>query len=201
MSRKPCPCLCLAYAATFTGNEPHIFFYYPLFIKNFPKAGYGNFSNAQSIYEFFATEPKDILIASLSGEANNLPTFSARSVLVSREHSLAYHKGYYSQIRQRAEDLISAQYSDDSSTLLRFIQIYEIDFWLLDKNAFTDAYISENSWLNQFQPMANDAASSLKQGIHPILKQSIGACTVLDTLDWFILDADCIHEFASASRP
>ncbi len=23
MSRKPCSCLCLAYAATFTGNEPH----------------------------------------------------------------------------------------------------------------------------------------------------------------------------------
>ncbi|MBC6419901.1 MAG: hypothetical protein GDA44_14635 [Prochloron sp. SP5CPC1] len=178
-----------------------IFFYYPLFIKNFPKAGYLDFSNAQSIYEFFATQPKNILIASLSGEADNLQTFSARSVLVSREHSYAYHKGYYTQIRQRAEDLISAQYSDDPSTLLRFIQAYDIDFWLLDKNAFTDAYISENSWLNQFQPMANDAASSLKQSINPILKQSIGACTVLDTLDWFILDADCIHEFASASRP
>ncbi|MBE7385247.1 MAG: hypothetical protein F6J95_028095 [Leptolyngbya sp. SIO1E4] len=177
-----------------------LFFYYPLFLNDFPKAVYYDFSEAQPIYEFFAAQPKDTLIASLSDEASNLPTFSGRSVLVSREHSLAYHKAYYRQFRQRTEDLINAQYSDDPAVLLDFIETYQVDFWLLDRYAFQDAYVAENSWLQQFQPMADDAVSNLRQGATPVLQQSIETCTALPTEDWLILEAECIGAFAAA-RP
>ncbi|MEO1296051.1 MAG: hypothetical protein AAFW75_09650, partial [Cyanobacteria bacterium J06636_16] len=173
------------------------FFYYPLLIGDYPKAGYRESPEAQPIYEFFAEQPKDILIASLSSEADNISTFSARSVLVSKEHALAYHQDYYAQIRQRAVDLLVAQYSEDPSSVSRFIQNYDVDFWLLDKDAFDSEYISENNWLRQFQPVAEASASSLEQGAVPVLEQAIPSCTVLDAGDWIILENQCVAQFAA----
>ncbi|NER81617.1 MAG: hypothetical protein F6K42_19045 [Leptolyngbya sp. SIO1D8] len=173
-----------------------ILFYYPLLLGEFPKTSYYNFDDAQPIYEFFAAQPKDIMIASFSDESSNLSTFSARSTLVSREHGLAYHKGYYGQFRQRAEDLIRAQYSDDPAILLAFIQTYGIDFWLLDDYAFQATYISNDRWLNQFQPMADEAVLQLSQGRDSVLQQSVAGCKVLR----IVLDADCTARFAAGSN-
>ena len=56
---------------------------YPITLRNnfYLKTGYviGEFP---SIYQFLQEQPKDILIASLNREANNLPTFSQRSIFV-----------------------------------------------------------------------------------------------------------------------
>ncbi|MEM9001938.1 MAG: hypothetical protein AAGE59_00285 [Cyanobacteria bacterium P01_F01_bin.86] len=175
-------------------------FYYPLLLKDFPKAGYRESPEAQPVYDFFVEQPKDILIASLSSEADNIPTFAGRSVLVSKEHGLAYHQAYYAQIRQRAIDLMTAQYSEDPSTLSQFIQEYGIDFWLLDKGAFKEAYISENKWLKQFQPIADESATSLQKGRVPVLKRSIRKCSALQAETWIILDGNCLGEFATSFK-
>lgn len=173
-----------------------LFFYYPLLLKDFPKAGYKHLDQAQPVYEFFAEQPKDILIASLSGEASNIPAFAARSVLVSREHGLPYHKDYYDEFRQRSQDLITAQYAQDPSVVMRFSQTYDIDFWLLDGNAFDVAYLPGHKWGQQFQPMANDATESLEQGAQPVVQQSIEACSVLQASGWIVLEGACVREFA-----
>ncbi|MGF1524499.1 MAG: hypothetical protein ACFBSF_19425 [Leptolyngbyaceae cyanobacterium] len=173
------------------------FFYYPLLIKDYPKAGYRESPEAQPIYAFFSEQPKDTLIASLSSEADNISTFSARSVLVSKEHALAYHQDYYAQIRQRAMDLLEAQYSENPSSVSQFIQNYDIDFWLLDKDAFEADYIAENKWLRQFQPVAEASSASLEQGAVPILEQAIPNCTVLDANAWIILESQCVAQFAA----
>ena len=44
-----------------------------------------------AFYDFLAAQPKETLIATLDDEADNIPSFSARSVLVAREYSLPYH--------------------------------------------------------------------------------------------------------------
>ena len=118
-------------------------------------------------------------------------------MLVSREHGLPYHKGYYDEFRQRAEDLIVAQYSEDPSDVLAFTQTYDIDFWLVDKISFQPSYLSNWEWAWQFQPMANEADQSLQEGANPVLQQSINTCSVLDAAGWNILDANCVYEFAS----
>jgi hypothetical protein len=43
------------------------------------------------LYRYFASQPKDIMIASLSDEANNLPTFARRPVLTSSECAVPFH--------------------------------------------------------------------------------------------------------------
>lgn len=173
-----------------------ISFYYPLFIDTLPKASYAVIGEAQPIYQFFAAQSPDSLIASLSRETSNLPAFSGRSVLVSNEHGLAYHSGYYAEFRQRSEDLITAHYADNPSVVSEFVRTYGVDFWLLDKQAFQPPFISENRWIKQFQPMAGEAIVTLQQGGRPILQQSIAHCTLLDVERWQVLDAKCTATFA-----
>ncbi len=166
---------------------------YPfLFLKTFPKVGYKNLEQGKLVYEYFAKQPKDSLIASLSAVSSNIPYFSERSVLVSAEHAIAYHKGYYTQFRQRAIDLITAQYTTDPVVLQTFIDQYGIDFWLLDNAAFDPAYLLEDSWIRQYQPAAQTAVQQLQQGKIPLLQTTREACTVFATPEAVILDAHCI---------
>jgi hypothetical protein len=154
------------------------------------------------VYKFFLEQPKDTLIASLVLQTNELPTFTKRSILVSREHALPYHKGYYTQIRQRAMDLIDAQYSPDFNQVQRFIQKYGVDFWIVER-AYLAAYLSknptkqqpppelDNQWLNQF-PATAEARRRWEQGSVPALATVAERCSVLQAKNLVVLKATCI---------
>ncbi|RMF22257.1 MAG: hypothetical protein D6756_10950, partial [Cyanobacteria bacterium J083] len=53
------------------------------------------------LYDFFAQQPKDTLIASLASRSDKIPPFSHRSILVGRKYAIPYHLGYYLPFRQR----------------------------------------------------------------------------------------------------
>jgi hypothetical protein len=164
---------------------------YPAFAKKFPHTNY-KVGGYPGLYRFFSRQPKDILIASLSQEANNLPTFAQRSVLVSAETVIPYHKGYYTIMRERISDLIRAQYSCDVHELRRFIRKYGVDFWLLDKDAFDPRYLSSNRWIRQYQPEAREAQRRLERGDMPALLGFVDTCTAFRDERHLVLATDCI---------
>ena len=146
---------------------------------------------APALYQFFKQQPQEILIASLTKEADFIPTFSGRSVLVSEEYSVPYHTGYYSQLRQRTIDLINAQYSSSLAKIKQFIQKYGVDFWLIDKKAFAPEYIAPNPWLMQFQPAAREAIKAAQQ--EPLaLPKVVEPCNVFESQGYIVLEAQCI---------
>lgn len=165
---------------------------YPSFFGEFPSINYKN-GEAPELYAFFAQQPKDILIASLSeDEAENLPTFARRSVLISREHAIPYQIGYYRQFRQRALDLVTAQYSPDMAVVHDFIRQYGINFWLLDRKALTSEYINDRPWFRQYQPAFDEAKASLDAGTTPALRVAVRRCSIFESNGFTVLDADCI---------
>ena len=166
---------------------------YPSLIKNFPRTQY-KVGEVPALYQFFAQQPKDTLIASLAEEADNLPTFSQRSVLVSPEYGIPYHTGYYGQFRQRVIHLIQAQYSPNLAGVQNFIQKYNINFWLLEKQAFEVNYIDKNRWIQQFQPAAAEAQARLEQGITPTLAGLVETCSAFKTEEFLVLSAECIKK-------
>ncbi|MDE5115394.1 MAG: hypothetical protein O4803_14545, partial [Trichodesmium sp. St15_bin1_1] len=149
---------------------------YPAFVKGFPLVKY-KVGRATDLYEFFRAQPEDILIASLEEEANLLPTFAQRSILLGREYAIPYQVGYYSQFRQRVIDLIVAQYSSNLTDVKDFIQKYGIDFWMVHRGSFTPEYVEKNSWLMQYES-AQDAVTFLQLGYIPALATTIPICTV-----------------------
>ncbi|MBD2459444.1 hypothetical protein H6G89_00160 [Oscillatoria sp. FACHB-1407] len=149
---------------------------------------------SSKVYEFFAQQPPDILVASSSLEATNIPTFSKRSILASWEYALPYHLGYYNPIRQRALDLMQAQYSPNLDDVKQFIEQYGVDFFLIEKGDFKPEYVQNNFWLIQYQPQANEAIARLQQRRKAAMARLIRPCSVLETSRLFVLDARCITE-------
>jgi hypothetical protein len=132
-----------------------------------------------ALYKFFQQQPKDILIASLTQEVNNLPTFAQRSILTGREYALPYHQGYYKELRQRTVDLIGAQYSPDLGKLQGFIRQYGVDFFVVEQESFKAAYVRDDFWLRQYEPGASEAIALLERGQKPALARWRKRCSVL----------------------
>jgi hypothetical protein len=147
---------------------------------------------ATRLYKFLQQQPKNSLIASLSKESDFIPSLAQRSVLVAEEYSIPYHQDYYQQIRQRAKDLIKAEYSDDPEEVKQFIREYGLNLWLLDKNTFTVEYLKSNGWLMQFQPEANSAIAILEQSKRSILSTKTNSCQIFQEAELILLDAQCI---------
>ncbi|MBW4522419.1 MAG: hypothetical protein KME16_22420 [Scytolyngbya sp. HA4215-MV1] len=173
---------------------------YPLSLNNFPKNTYVT-GTAPTLYRYLTAQPKTSLVASLSGEASNLPTFAGRSVLVAEEYAIPYHWGYYRQFRQRVLELIDAQYSTDPAVIQQLIQKYGVTHWLLDKRAFSATFVAQDSWLKQYQPVTAQAIVQLQQGKMPALAKVGDRCTVLQTDQLVLLKADCILAILKNLRP
>ncbi|AFZ52093.1 hypothetical protein [Dactylococcopsis salina] len=164
---------------------------YPLLQDGFPTTGYKK-GNAPALYEFLKQQQHDIVVASLSLEGDYIPTFAQRSILVSPEYAIPYHWGYYQQFRQRTLDLITAQYSSDFDVVSQFIDQYQIKFWLLDRSSFTPEYLSNNNWLQQYQPATKNAQLKLEQGIVPLLETRRENCAVFENDKLVLLSSSCI---------
>jgi hypothetical protein len=164
---------------------------YPNLSGRFPTTDYRQ-SGESSLYKFLQQQPKDTLIATLSDEADNIPTFGQRAILVGREYALPFHLGYYSAIRQRTIDLIRAQYSPNLAAAKQLIQNYGVDFWLLERTAFKPEYLTQKTWLKSFQPVFAEAVRSLNQGNIPALASLTKRCSILETENFTVLKADCI---------
>ncbi|HEY9641504.1 MAG TPA: hypothetical protein V6C57_13535 [Coleofasciculaceae cyanobacterium] len=163
----------------------------------FPKTSYVK-GTVSSLYEFFAQQPKDILVASLAKEVDNIPSFSQRSILVGREYALPYQQGYYRPIRQRITDLISAQYSLQASDVRNFVQKYGIDFWMIDRRYLSTLEVDEyaqipiGDWLKQFKPESTQAAERMQQKQTFAIEKFIRKCTVAQEDDLVVLSGKCI---------
>lgn len=169
---------------------------YPSLVENFPKVGYVE-GKMPDLYQFFQQKPKDILIASIAGEAENLPTFSQRSVLVGKEYAVPYQKGYYSRYLERVNDLIRAQYTTDRSVVQKFINQYGIDFWMLDRNALTLQYVQDYGWINNFDSTP-EAMLALKQGKIPVLAEAMTSCAVFQNDVLVVLETSCIAKLGGS---
>jgi hypothetical protein len=151
---------------------------------------------ATEIYQYLAQQPKDILVASLSIEVNNIPAFSQRSILVGDEFAIAYHPAYYNQIKQRTVDLLQAQYSPELKDIQSFIQQYNIDYLLLDRNAFTAQYLLAKNWLinSSWKEQTQKAIAQLQSEYPPALIAEIPVCSVVSTKTLDLLESSCIFK-------
>ncbi len=183
----------LFWRLTLIGFLAALLFLFPNFSSNFPATNYRT-SGEGKLYQFLQKQPQDSLIATLSDEANSIPTFAQRSVLIGKEYALPFHLGYYRQIRQRSLALIEAQYSPELAPVQQMIQQYGIDFWLLDRTAFTPNYLLEKNWLQSFQPAFNEASAHLEQKTVSALAKLAKKCSVFESESLMLLKADCIAQ-------
>ena len=174
-----------------------VFYPYSLVIDGdfFPVTGYFKGRQA-SLYEFFAKQPKDITIASLSTEASQIPSFSKRSLFAGGEgYLLPYHPKYFEVMSQRLLAVIQAQYSPDLNQLKAFIRDSQISFWLLDRESFQPDFANPKSYLksvfDQFPTETAAIKTQIQAGIPAALSQ-MSDCTAWHKQGVRVLRAKCI---------
>ncbi|GAB4233539.1 MAG: hypothetical protein Kow0049_17040 [Stanieria sp.] len=155
---------------------------------------------AVELYQFLQQQPKNYLIATLSPEADFIPTFAKRRVLVSQEYAIPYHLDYYQPIRQRVKDLIKAQYSQDLSEIQSFLTQYKIDLLFIDRNGFQVDYLNNNLWLKQFNPEFQNAISIVQQKQELVLAKLGNECNIFPNSEFEILPASCIKDFIRSNQ-
>ncbi|MEA5463473.1 hypothetical protein [Leptothoe sp. PORK10 BA2] len=170
-----------------------LLFYYPLLLKNFPKTLYMA-GHEGPIYQYLQTQPQASLVASLDYEADNLPTFAKRSVLMAPEYGTPFHLGYYRQMRQRATDLLAAHYAADKATVKTFADTYGVDFWLVHRAAFTPDYLANHRyWSNNYSsPLLQPAIDQMEQGTVGVLQTNLDRCAVVETANFWLVPMDCV---------
>lgn len=175
---------------------------YPLSLKKyyfFPKVSYIT-GKEPELYQFLAKQPKDSLVASLSLEGDNIPSFALRPVFVHRDSLEPYNLLFYEKLRQRYIDLIEAQYSPDLTAVQNFIQKNNIRFWLLDRSAFSPDYPIDKVGLQSFGSVTSDAVERLQAGTPLVLSQLSKSCSVVESKNIILLDASCILDAKNPVR-
>ncbi len=167
---------------------------YPLALLSlggsFPSSAYLVGNNGR-LYEFFARQPPDTLVASVSLEVDYIPSFSRRSILSGREYGIPLHLGYYNEYSARTVALMQAHYTSDLEELQAFVQRYGVDFFLLEEEAFTRRYVERNDWLVQFDH-ATELEARIERGPHPALERLAERCKAFESGRFVVLDAACI---------
>jgi hypothetical protein len=159
---------------------------YPLCLSEFPQVSYIT-GKATELYGFFAAQPQTIRIASIADEANNLPVFCRRSIIFGVETAVPFHPGYYLPLRQRGLSIARAQYSPDLAVVQQCIRDQQIDFWLLDRGAFTAEHLRYNRVLRQLKIDIN-----LPAGLAPFLQRPPSRCVVFADPRFIVVDARAV---------
>lgn len=89
----------------------------------------------RAMLAFLETLPKDVLLAGTPRALDNVPLLSGRQILFSREQ-IAHDDAL-------TRTALEAYYSDDPQTVLDFCDSYGVDFLVVHREAYSDAYIEE----------------------------------------------------------
>lgn len=159
---------------------------FPIFLSRFPRVDYIE-GNAKALYQFFAKQPPSVRIASIADEANNLPSFCRRTIIFGVETAVPFHPGYYLPLRDRALAVARAQYSPDLAIVQQCIRDQRIDFWLLDRGAFTAEHVRYNRALRQLRETI-----TLSERTQPFLQHPPPGCVAFSNPQFVVVDAHAV---------
>jgi hypothetical protein len=145
-----------------------------------------------AITAYLRDQPKDVLVAGVPHDADWVPAMTGRRVLVAHEYALAYHLGYYREVRQRMDDLIDAYYDEGTKRLAGLVERYGVDFFLVDHSAF-DASTAGRAWAGrEFAPFHLTIAARLNRPRRYALQDLADRCAVVDDGQVALVPASCL---------
>lgn len=100
-----------------------------------------NLSSYAGLYRYLKTLPKETLIAAHPDLADGIPAFAQRKVFIQHKLSHPFFGRYWAVVKKRTFDFFKAYYSKNSLSLYQFCRENKIDYLVVDKKYFTEAYL------------------------------------------------------------
>ena len=122
-----------------------VFLAIPHLTSDFPDNSYLR-GEPEALFTFLRAQPKNIVVASLYRNASLVPVFAQRSVLVSAEHAVPYHLGYYQVERRRGQDLLHAHLTSRPEELRDLLENYRLDFLIVARTPITPEQVKRLPW-------------------------------------------------------
>jgi hypothetical protein len=141
---------------------------------------------------YLREQPKDILIAATPSEADFIPSLAGRRVLASREHALAFHLGFYDQMRRRLLDQIAAYYAESPAEIADFAERYGIDLLVVNRFAYDKRQYLE-AWSGNFEPYTSQIPALLEGRRRFALADLARRCHTLDSEAVVVVPASCLR--------
>jgi hypothetical protein len=157
----------------------------------FPSTSY-NVGRAAGLYRFLASQPKDVVVASLSEHANDIPIFAKRRVLVASRFGLPWHQAYHSEFRERVRAVFDAQFSSRIEDVQEVIRRYGIDLWVLDGTAFRAADVRDSLWARDYPAETALAVDRLTRSPGAALAGGEMSCESYSDSMVVVLAAECL---------
>ena len=153
----------------------------------------GNFvvDRTPEITAYLRTLPPDALVVGAPVEADSVPAFSGRRVLINREYALAYHLGFYRQVEQRASDTIAAYYAESPRELQELASRYGVTVFLVNRAAF-DPATAADAWAGSFAPYTSEVVARAERGRRFALEEAARRCGALTEQDVTVVPAACL---------
>ena len=109
---------------------------------------------------FLRTLPKDTLVAAHPKDADLVPLRSYRSVLISKETSLPYYRGYYQRASERVDAALAACFASDWAQVDALHERYGADVFLVDRGRYLDPLKSV-----YFAPFSTATRTQIQRGL------------------------------------
>ena len=153
----------------------------------------GNFvvDRTPAITAYLRTLPPGALVVGAPIEADSVPAFSGRRVLLNREYALAYHLGFYREVERRARDVIDAYYAESTSELLDLAARYGVTVFLVNRAAF-DPATAVDAWAGDFAPYTSEVRQRVERGGRFALQDATRRCGVLTEQDVTVVPVACL---------
>jgi hypothetical protein len=148
-----------------------------------------------AVTAYLRAQPKAILVAGVSADTDSVPTFAHRRILVSRKYAIAYHLGYYGELRQRMEALIDAYYAESPSEIADFAAHYGVDLFLVNRAAFRSATAGD-AWgfpYAAWEPFTSAISSKLQRSKRFALLELARRCAAVDDGEVAVVPTACLR--------
>ena len=153
----------------------------------------GNFvqDRTPEITAYLRSLPPDALVVGAPTDADSVPAFSGRRVLVNREYALAYHLGFYREVERRARDTIDAYYAESPRQVQEFATRYGVSVFLVNETAF-DPATAADAWSGAFAPYTDEVVRRVENGRRFALQDAVRRCGAVTEGDVTAMSAACV---------
>jgi len=139
--------------------------------------------------ERIAALPEDAVIGGVSDQLDYIPALTGRRTLATIEHSIPYHSGYFTPLRERLEAVLAAVSSPDPASLTDYVRRYGVTVIAVDR-----ALIAYGELPPRWEKVVATPLRAAQQQLQlapSALQQRAPFCLLYDG-DLILLDANCL---------